>query len=90
MEDGNRHLIDETVPLKPEIQRTWPIALIRAILARIQNGREATEEADQGEEVQSPSSSSSDDEAEVEVKATKAKVQPAVKAGGRRRKGKGR
>jgi hypothetical protein len=93
LEDGERHVIDESVPLKPSFQRTWPVVLFNHLLSfsgvsgRGRTGANSapeSEEVEQGEETSGLSS-----EAEANGKVTKMPMNaaPAVKAGGRRRKG---
>jgi hypothetical protein len=87
LEEGERHVIDENVPLRPSYKRTWPFALVGWIVSLIRRNEshvsETTEdEGGEEEEQANGAGSSSSDEAKV------TKVPVAVsKSAGRRRKG---
>lgn len=89
LEEGERHVIDESVPLKPSYTRTWPIQLFNYLLdlsgvsGRGLSGASAESEVANGDET----SESSEIEGNGKVSKVPINVAPAVKAGGRRRKG---
>ncbi|KAG8798596.1 hypothetical protein FRB91_011980 [Serendipita sp. 411] len=47
LDGGERHVLDESVPLKPTFSRTWPVALVNWLVGRVRGERaEAETEAE--------------------------------------------
>ncbi|KIM25245.1 hypothetical protein M408DRAFT_331342 [Serendipita vermifera MAFF 305830] len=84
LEDGERHIIDESVPLKPSFTRTWPIALVMWLVGLVRGKKAETSEVVEEEESEAVSDEGSD---EPKAKVATGNAVAASKAGGRRRKG---
>jgi len=98
LEDGERHIIDESVPLKPLFNRTWPFTLTKYLLSVSGvNGLGRTgasvSESEVAREEETSDSSESEEAIKRVTKVPSSSAAPtpapvaAVKAGGRRRKG---
>lgn len=87
LEGGERHVLDENVPLKPSFRRTWPVASILWLVGLARGGKGANTDSNAAEgegDNEVPSDETSD---EPKAKISTGTALPASKTGGRRRKG---
>jgi hypothetical protein len=91
LEKGERHVLDETIPLKPSYTRTWPVALILWLVHLARGDKEAASDANgngiEGEDGGDSEVVSDGVSDEPKVKVSSGTAVPAAKTSGRRRKG---
>ncbi|KAG8824227.1 hypothetical protein FRC17_009149 [Serendipita sp. 399] len=49
LDGGERHVLDENVPLKPVLTRTWPFSLVNWLLGLVRGGKKDEGEEEEGE-----------------------------------------
>ena len=80
---GDMDPLDESTPVKPALLRTWPIALVRALVGKLTGAKEPVEAVDTDEDTTEVEETGDEASSAAEGKL---KVAGATKAGGRRRK----